>query len=48
MPSKQAVRTHVERLVHRVRDLAAGRFDCVAGIGTDVAGLDRAVALPGC
>jgi hypothetical protein len=41
--SEPAVRTHVERLVHRVRDLSAGRFDCVAGIGTDVAGLDRAV-----
>ena len=39
----QVVRAHVERLVHRVRDLSAGRFDCVAGIGGDVAGLDRAV-----
>jgi len=44
---EQAVRTHVERLVHRVRDLSAGRFDCVAGIGTDVTGLDRAVESAG-
>jgi sugar diacid utilization regulator len=36
------VRSYVERLVHRVRDLSAGRFDCVAGIGTQVAGLDQA------
>ena len=36
-------RTDVERLVHRVRDLSTGRFDCGAGFGGDVAGLDSAV-----
>jgi hypothetical protein len=35
------VRAYAERLLDRIRDLSAGRFACVAGIGAGVAGLDR-------
>ena len=36
------VRTYVERVLHRVHDLSAGRFTCSAGIGDGVAGLEHA------
>ncbi|MEU8726549.1 PucR family transcriptional regulator [Streptomyces antimycoticus] len=36
-------RGHAQRIVERMRDLAAGRFTPVAGVGFPVAGLDRAV-----
>lgn len=38
----EAVRTRTAGILERVRDLAAGHFDCVAGTGTSVPGLDRA------
>jgi DNA-binding PucR family transcriptional regulator len=33
---------YAEQIVQRVRDLSAGRFHCVAGVGSVVAGLDLA------
>jgi hypothetical protein len=35
-------RGYADRLLHRVRDLSAGRFGCTAGIGTAVPGLQHA------
>ena len=36
------VREHSRQVLGRLRELSAGRFDCVAGVGPSVAGLDRA------
>jgi hypothetical protein len=36
------LRGYAGQLLHRIRDLSAGRFDCLAGIGADVPGLERA------
>jgi sugar diacid utilization regulator len=36
------LRGYADRLLHRIRDLSAGRFDCVAGIGAGLPGLERA------
>jgi len=33
---------YADRLLPRIRDLSAGRFDCTAGVGSAVPGLDRA------
>ncbi|WP_052336577.1 PucR family transcriptional regulator [Nocardioides alkalitolerans] len=33
---------YAERLITEVRDVSAGRFDCVVGVGSEVDGLDRA------
>ena len=33
---------YAERLIHAVREIAAGRFDCVAGVGSGMAGLEQA------
>lgn len=44
---ERSLRTAAEQLVRQVRDLSAGRFDCVAGIGSVVPGLERAVESAG-
>lgn len=37
-----AVKIHVQKMLDRLADLASGRFECVAGIGSSVAGLEQA------
>ena len=39
---RTGLRPYVEDLLGRVRDLSAGRFTCVAGIGAEVPGAERA------
>ena len=40
---RKHVAARATRIVTRIRDLGAERFDCVCGVGTVVEGLDRAV-----
>lgn len=42
LTAPQQLRAKADRILDRVRDLSAGHFDCVAGIGSGVSGLDRA------
>ena len=35
-------RGYADRVLHRIRDLSAGRFDCTAGVGGAVSGLEHA------
>nr|WP_314191797.1 helix-turn-helix domain-containing protein [uncultured Arthrobacter sp.] len=37
-----ALRLHVQKMLDQLKDLSSGRFDCVAGIGLSVPGLEQA------